>query len=173
MPDTKDSEKLPVKNKGGRPTKYKEEYVEQAFVACSRLGATIEELADLFKVNKETVYDWMRAKSKFSDAIRTGRDIYDTQLIEKSLKQRATGYEYTEEKVFCKDGEIITHETTKKMPPDATSMIFWLKNRNPERWRDKIETELSGTLNLKPVIELGSNKDIDAKQETIPEGIKD
>jgi hypothetical protein len=22
------------------------------------------------------------------------------------------------------------------MPPDPTSMIFWLKNRDPERWRD-------------------------------------
>lgn len=22
-------------------------------------------------------------------------------------------------------------------PPDATSMIFWLKNRQPDKWRDK------------------------------------
>jgi hypothetical protein len=29
------------------------------------------------------------------------------------------------------------------MPPDSTSMIFWLKNRDPERWRDAWQVEHS------------------------------
>jgi hypothetical protein len=27
----------------------------------------------------------------------------------------------------------------KHRPPDTTAQIFWLKNRRPGRWRDKIE----------------------------------
>jgi hypothetical protein len=26
--------------------------------------------------------------------------------------------------------------------PDTTSIIFWLKNRNPEEWRDKMVQEM-------------------------------
>jgi hypothetical protein len=33
-------------------------------------------------------------------------------------------------------------EVTKEVAPDATSMIFWLKNRRPERWRDKQSIDL-------------------------------
>lgn len=36
----------------------------------------------------------------------------------------------------------------KDIPPDTTAAIFWLKNRKPEEWRDKHETELSGGLNV-------------------------
>lgn len=36
----------------------------------------------------------------------------------------------------------------KEVPPDTTAAIFWLKNRKPEEWRDKHETELSGGLNV-------------------------
>ncbi|GEO58693.1 hypothetical protein [Companilactobacillus bobalius] len=36
----------------------------------------------------------------------------------------------------------------KEIPPDTTAAIFWLKNRKPDEWRDKHETELSGGLNV-------------------------
>ncbi|MFC6324030.1 helix-turn-helix domain-containing protein [Companilactobacillus baiquanensis] len=36
----------------------------------------------------------------------------------------------------------------KDVPPDTTAAIFWLKNRKPDDWRDKHETELSGGLNV-------------------------
>jgi len=51
---------------------------------------------------------------------------------------------------------VVTKEITKEIPPDATSMIFWLKNRRSKEWRDKQEIEHSGeieTTNLKSVID--------------------
>ena len=30
-------------------------------------------------------------------------------------------------------------QTVKHIPPDTTAQIFWLKNRRPDRWRDKPE----------------------------------
>ena len=32
---------------------------------------------------------------------------------------------------------IVTKRITKEMPPDVTAQIFWLKNRRPDKWRDK------------------------------------
>ena len=34
----------------------------------------------------------------------------------------------------------------KEIVPDTTAMIFWLKNRDPNNWRDRHETEITGSL---------------------------
>jgi hypothetical protein len=41
--------------------------------------------------------------------------------------------------VFQFQGQIVRTETREHVPPDTTAMIFWLKNRRPEQWRDKTE----------------------------------
>jgi hypothetical protein len=55
--------------------------------------------------------------------------------------------------IYDKNGipvqEFVVTKTVKKIiPPDPTSMIFWLKNRRPESWRDKTEVEHSGGVKL-------------------------
>ena len=37
---------------------------------------------------------------------------------------------------------------TKQVSPDTTAQIFWLKNRKPQEWRDKKETEVTGNLSV-------------------------
>src|SRR5271169_6087785 len=55
----------------------------------------------------------------------------------KPPRQRATGYSHPAVKVFMKrDGTTVEHKYTEHYPPDPTSMIWWLKNRRPDRWRD-------------------------------------
>lgn len=44
---------------------------------------------------------------------------------------------------------IVFLEVDKQMAPDTTAGIFWLKNRKPEEWRDRKETELSGGLDVR------------------------
>lgn len=120
-----------------RPTKYKSEYVEKAKKILA-LGATIEELADIFEVNKTTIYEWAYKNTKFSNALKDGRLLSDAR-VEESLYSRAMGYQLPEDKVFLHEGSPVVVPTTKHYPPDPTSMIFWLKNRNPDRWREKPE----------------------------------
>jgi hypothetical protein len=41
--------------------------------------------------------------------------------------------------------------TTKHYLPDTTACIFWLKNRRPKEWRDKVDVnagEDSGTIRI-------------------------
>jgi hypothetical protein len=82
----------------------------------------------------------MQKDKSFLHAIKKSKSIAN-DLIEATLFQRATGYSHKEEKIFCSEGQIVTHETTKHYPPDPTSMIFWLKNREPDRWKDKQKGE--------------------------------
>lgn len=49
---------------------------------------------------------------------------------------------------------IIISEVDKEVPPDTVAALFWLKNRKPNDWRDKRETELSGKDGEKLTIEL-------------------
>jgi hypothetical protein len=37
---------------------------------------------------------------------------------------------------MTRDGKTVEHKYTEYYPPDPTSMIWWLKNRRPDRWRD-------------------------------------
>ena len=118
-----------------RPTKYKAEYAEQARKLCL-LGATDADLAEFFEVTESTINKWKKDHKGFSESLKAGKRLADADVAER-LYQRAMGYSHPEEKVFNNGGEIVTHVTTKHYPPDPTSMIVLLKNRYPERYRDK------------------------------------
>ncbi len=124
----------------GRPSKFKPEFCEQAEKLC-KLGATDVQLADFFGVDERTINRWKQEHDEFCQSLKAGKEIADAMVAE-SLYHRAVGYTHPEEKSFCSNGEVITHETLKHYPPDATSAIFWLKNRRPDVWRDKRELGL-------------------------------
>jgi len=125
-------------NKGGRPSKYKDEFVGKA-IKLVRLGAGDREIADFFQVSESTVALWKLKHFEFSDALKRTKEEVDAQ-VEKSLFRRAMGYSHKSEKVFQFQGQIIRAKTIEHYPPDTTSMIFWLKNRQPAKWRDRVET---------------------------------
>lgn len=128
----------------GRPTAYREEFEEQVF-KLAKSGMTDKQMADFFNVCESTFYNWLNEKQKFLESVKKGKDAFDSTNIEKSLKHRALGYTHDEEKVFCSNGEIITHTTKKHYPPDVGAIAFWLKNRAPERWKEKQDVEMDIT----------------------------
>jgi hypothetical protein len=135
---TKAKTKPKAKAKGGRPSKYKPEFVQRAAELCA-FGATDRDLAKVFKVTESTVSKWKIDYPEFSEALKNAKAIVDAK-VERSLFERAMGYSHPETKVFCNaDGHVTTVDLVKVYPPDPTSMIFWLKNRRPELWRDKQE----------------------------------
>lgn len=121
----------------GRPTLYKEEFAKQAEKLC-RLGATDADLADFFEVNTSTIWRWSSRHEEFCSALKNGKDAADDR-VERSLYQRAIGYEHDAVKIFQDKGEPLIVPYREKMAPDTTACIFWLKNRRKGEWRDKIE----------------------------------
>lgn len=150
-------------NEGGRPTLYKEEYNNIAYVLCLR-GATDAELADAFDVDERTINNWKEAHEEFFQSIKKGKSYADA-VIAQSLYERAKGCVVkvqqaikltTKEQAVNKDGEptrgftqterieIVALEN--EIPPDTTAAIFWLKNRQPKEWRDKQEIATTVTV---------------------------
>lgn len=129
-------------SKGGRPTKYKAEFAEQARKLCL-LGATDADLAEFFEVAESTINKWKKDHKAFSESIKKGKIDADANVAH-SLYKRATGYEQDIVKAFQYQGEPVIVPLTEKVAPDTTAAIFWLKNRQKDRWRDKQDLEHSG-----------------------------
>ncbi|GAA4108761.1 hypothetical protein ACFFTN_01370 [Aminobacter aganoensis] len=128
----------------GRPSGYMPEYAEQAAKLCL-LGATDDEMADFFGIHRATLYRWKLDHEDFCDAIKSAKAHAD-ERVERSLYQKATGYEVTEEqaikiKVAQHEEEVEVVQVRKHIPADTTAAIFWLKNRRKDDWRDKTEVE--------------------------------
>jgi hypothetical protein len=128
----------------GRPSVYKDEYAPQV-QKIAELGATDQEVADFFEVDVRTIYRWKHDHSEFCQALKVGKDVAD-ERVERSLYQKAIGYEQDEVKIFMPGGaaEPVYAPFRAKIAADTTAAIFWLKNRRSQQWRDKSEVEHGG-----------------------------
>jgi hypothetical protein len=127
----------------GRPTKYRVAFIRQA-IRLGRLGATDREVADFFQVSESTLYLWKSEHPKFSEALKAGKEHADAR-VQQSLYRRALGYSHDAVKIFNdKDNGTTQVPYVEHYPPDTTACIFWLKNRQPEAWRDKFDLDTMG-----------------------------
>ncbi len=119
----------------GRPTKYRPEYAEQVENLCL-LGLTDKEIADSLGVSESTINKWKTEFSEFSESIKKGKTFADG-AVAGALYNRALGYSHPEDDIRSVGGEIVITPTIKHYPPDTGAAIFWLKNRQQAKWRDK------------------------------------
>ena len=133
---------MKTKNPVGRPSSYREEYASQAEKLC-KLGATDAELAEFFEVSEQTINSWKSQYPEFLESIKKGKTIADAEVASK-LFHRATGYEHPDVDIKVIDGQVVITDLIKHYPPDTAAGIFWLKNRQKGKWRDKVDHELSG-----------------------------
>lgn len=107
-----------VQDGPGRPTKFKQEFIQQAQALCD-LGATDEEMAAFFQVDTRTLYRWKLDNEEFCQAIKAGKSRADDR-IERSLFQKASGFYFKEEQaIHCTyaidkpRGPLIPHHETR------------------------------------------------------------
>lgn len=139
-----------------RPSLYRPEYAEQARKLCL-LGATDAELGDFFDVSEVTINAWKKQHPAFLKSLKAGKAKADA-LIAHSLYHRALGYKHDAVKIIAVargnngGSEIEEVPYVEHYPPDTTAAIFWLKNRRPDVWRDKTQTEFSADESLAALI---------------------
>ena len=126
----------------GRPSKYKPEFARLAYKHCL-LGATTEELGTFFDVSTQTITHWLNQFPDFLAAVKRGKGLADGRVAS-SLFHRALGYTHKSVKIFQDHGTSFEHEYIERYPPDPLSCIFWLKNRQPAKWRDRPASDAGG-----------------------------
>ena len=145
--------------KTGRPSKYSTINLDQVKKLVLR-GWTDLQMSDFFGVDETTWHRWKEKHPEFCQSLKDWKVEADA-IVERCLFERATGYSHPEDKIFKPAGEDPTIvPTIKHYPPDTVAGIFWLKNRQPGKWREKqdVSLEHSGEINqcIRVVFEDGS-----------------
>lgn len=105
-----------------------------------REGLNLEEIAAKMGVGLSTLRRWRKKYPQMEDALQRGSDAADV-AVESALFKRAVGY-VTEEvtRQLDKSGELVVVKVVQKcVEPNVTAQLFWLKNRRPDLWSERVE----------------------------------
>lgn len=100
-------------------------------------GLIDEQIAKNMGVAYSTFKEWKKRFPDLSDVLKRSKEVVDRE-VENALFESARGFIYEEEAV-TNTGEVVTVKKYSK--PNVTAIIFWLKNRKRNEWRDKQEIE--------------------------------
>jgi hypothetical protein len=117
---------------------YRAEYAEQARKLCLLMGADDQELARFFDVSPATLQEWLASVPEFAAAVLAGRTLADADVADR-LWRRAVGYSHAAVRIFSHQGKALEVAYTEHYPPDTAACLFWLKSRQPDWWRERIE----------------------------------
>lgn len=121
---------------------------------------TVDELCKIVGINRTTYYEWLAKRPDFAQAIEDANKAQqDTMVVEakKSLLKMLRGYDVKETTVVTvptgktdpatgkPEARVKEQKTkTKHVSPDTASIIFVLTNGDPEHWKNKQSTEVTG-----------------------------
>lgn len=114
------------------------DFTEVAF-KLALLGAKDEEVANVLGISPRTLARWKDSQPEFAQALQRGKEQADANVAH-ALYRRAIGYYHDDVDIKVVSGEIVQTTIVKHYPPETVAAIFWLKNRQREKWRDKVET---------------------------------
>ena len=84
----------------------------------ARDGLTNEQIAENLNIGKTTFYKLLKEYPELSEHLKKGKEVVDYEVEKALLKNALSG--------------------------NITAQIFWLKNRKPKQWKDKVEVEDEG-----------------------------
>lgn len=120
---------------------------------------TIAEICRQVGITPKTYHQWVNDYPDFADVIEQAKDERMQAMVieaKKSLMKKIQGYDVTETKVVTVPGTkkdekgnpkpIIKEQTTTKkhIQADTAAIIFTLTNGDPEHWRNRQTTEVTG-----------------------------
>jgi hypothetical protein len=135
----------------GRPSKYNPKSTPKIAYAMALAGRTDKQISEYLEISESTLNKWKLDYPVFLESLKSGKEEPDN-LVERSLFERATGYvNKNAVKIFMPANaeEPVYAPYHEHVAPDVTAQIFWLKNRRPDRWRDKQDIDFKGSMMVK------------------------
>lgn len=143
----------------GRPTKYSQKLIDKICALIEADTYTVSEICRMVNINPDTYYTWLKENSEFSDAIKKAQDARTAFFVaeaKKSLLKKIQGYTVQEKHItttgsgkFDVNGREIPKIKEQKVvdkhfQPDTAAIIFTLCNGEPENWKNRQNTEVTG-----------------------------
>jgi hypothetical protein len=164
--------------------KYNKDIVNKICSLIREDSYTVSEICDLVGISKDTFYKWKETKSDFSDSLKKAQSDFDEMLVseaKKSLVKMIKGYTVQEKKTVTVDTgkrdednkpivRVKEHSVVDKhYQPNPTLVIFTLTNKDPDNWKNKQDSNITGDVTLKSDLEHMSDEQlqniIDGKEE--------
>ena len=152
-------------------------------------------------IAEQTFYRWCDEDKEFRELVRNAQDEAritkaDVRAVEQSLLDVARGFEYEEVKTEYESREVLNEQTgkkefkpvikkqvrtTKRFAPNIEAIKFLLTNRDPQNWKNRIDTTQMGSIATDLTITMkGENEitfpskesEIDLNREPVGEGNK-
>lgn len=126
-------------------------------------GAQLDEIAKKLNISRATLFEYQSRYPDFADALKTGETIMNSK-VEDSLLRECVGYEYEETTTTTtaiidkKTGQVsslekVEKKTTKKYArPSITAIAYYLNNRLPENWKNRVVTTIEENQNTDDII---------------------
>ena len=92
--------------------------IKDRIIGSMAAGADVVMAAQVNGVSKSTIYNHREKDQAFADAMDEQRAKIDQEVVESLLAEAKAG--------------------------NVTAMIFWLKNRRSDEWRDRRQHEITG-----------------------------
>lgn len=121
----------------GKYQEWLEDYKLVLLEGWARDGLSEEQIAHNMGIAPKTLREWKAKHSTICAAIKKGKEVSDF-MVENALFKSACGYDVEEwEEKLDESGKPVKVTKKRHIPPSNTAQIFWLKNRRPDKWRDK------------------------------------
>lgn len=118
--------------------------------AWARAGLSDERIAKHIGISRSTLNEWKKKHQTIKEALTTGKEIANRQVenalfrltqggtvkVKKNFKLKKTQYENG--KKISEEEYLEAVEEEEYIEPDFKAISFWLRNKAPEDWRDKV-----------------------------------
>lgn len=119
--------------------------------AWARAGMTDEQIAKNIGVRRSTLSEWKKKHENIRTALSVGKEFADRMVenslfgmtqgrmvkVQKAFKLRKVNYDQSGKKT-SEEEYLDTVEEDYYIEPDIKAIMFWLKNRMPEQWKEKV-----------------------------------
>ena len=150
----------------------------------AREGLVERQICHNIGISERTFSTWKERFPAITSALKRGKAPVDFK-VENALLKSALGHKETvrtaikvkTEKQKVGEGKIVEEhieyvDEEVYIPPQVVAQIFWLKNRRPDKWKDKVEqTVITEVEDLTPLVEMlnGSENEEDTVATVVPE----
>ncbi len=140
-----------------------------AIAAYARAGYSEEAIAKILDVAYSTFRNYVKTHRELKDALRNSKDLANKEVenaaflastgrvvvLKKPFKIRRRHYDNTTGKMISEEEVIEYADQEEFIPPTPTAFMYWLGNRDPERWKYQNKLGVEGTSRKEIVIKRG------------------
>jgi hypothetical protein len=133
--------------------KYNKRIANHIFRLIETDSYTIAQICESVGISESCYYKWQEGITEFTEGLKEAKDVFTRKTLidcEKSLKKLINGYDYDEKKTVMisnkEEKPTIKEQTVikKHVAPNLGAIIHYQTNKDPENWKNKQSTEITG-----------------------------